>query len=110
MDRKVKPGWRGAGPGARPNMTYLACMSIVWSLKKLFNPAEHLYEEGEKHAEREHPEDDDSGDPPRIEMAPGGAKAGKSAPERYQCRICDYTSAEGPYCPACLADTMKPLS
>jgi hypothetical protein len=90
-------------------MTYIARMSIVWSLKKLFDPAAHTWEEGEKHAEREHPDDDDSSDPPRIEMAPGGATAGKSAPERYQCRICGHTSTEGPYCPECLADTMKPV-
>jgi rubrerythrin len=84
-------------------------MSIVWSLTKLFDPATHNYEEGERHSERELPEDEDDGDPPTFEMAPGAATAGKSAPERYQCRICGHTASHGPYCPECLADTMKPV-
>jgi rubrerythrin len=26
----------------------------------------------------------------------------------YRCRICDYESERGDYCPTCLASTMKP--
>jgi hypothetical protein len=81
-------------------------MSIVWSLKRLFDPATHLEEEGERHAEREQPEDTDAGDPPRFEVA---AQRPVATPvQRFHCRVCSYRSQASAYCPECLADTMVP--
>lgn len=81
-------------------------MSIVWSLKRLFNPAEHLWEEGERQAEREEPRRTHAGDPPQFEVA---VQQPVAAPvQRFRCRVCSYGSQASAYCPECLADTMVP--
>jgi hypothetical protein len=81
-------------------------MSIVWSLKRLFDPATHLQEEGERHAEREQPEDTDAGDPPRFEVTARPPVV--TSVQRFHCRVCSYRSQASAYCPECLADTMVP--
>ncbi|HWN68092.1 MAG TPA: hypothetical protein VNM90_10670 [Haliangium sp.] len=81
-------------------------MSIVWSLKRLFDPAEHYREEGEQHAEREQPRHTHAGDPPRFEVTARPPEEGP--PLRFCCRVCGYESRSAAYCPECLADTMKP--
>lgn len=81
-------------------------MSIVWSLKRLFDPAAHYLEEGEQHAEREQPHHTESGDPPRFEVATRTPEQGP--PSRFRCRVCGYESRSAAYCPDCLADTMQP--
>lgn len=83
-----------------------AHMSIVWSLKRLFDPATHQREEGERHAEREQPKRTDEGDPPGFQVE---ARPAPEAPaQRFRCRVCGYESGAGAYCPDCLADTMAP--
>jgi hypothetical protein len=90
---------------AAPGLT-LPGMSIVWSLKRLFDPAAHYLEEGEQHSEREQPHHTESGDPPRFELATRTAEQGP--PSRFRCRVCGYESRSAAYCPECLADTMHP--
>lgn len=80
-------------------------MSIVWSLKRLFDPATHFREEGERHSEREQPRHTQAGDPPLFEVA--GRPPAQASPA-FRCRVCDYESRSGAYCPECLADTMRP--
>jgi rubrerythrin len=81
-------------------------MSIVWSLKRLFDPAAHAYEEGERKSERELPRDTQAGNPPRFEVT--GRPPRAAPPARFCCRVCSYESKSDEYCPACLADTMEP--
>lgn len=81
-------------------------MSIVWSLKRLFDPFSHYWEESERHAEGEEPRRTREGDPPDFEVAPQ-EPARARAPTRFRCRVCDYTSSDDGYCPTCLADTMQ---
>jgi hypothetical protein len=82
-------------------------MSIVWSLKLLFDPAAHLREEGERHAEREQPRRTHDGDPPQFEVT--GRPPEQGPPPRFCCRVCGHESRSDAYCPECLADTMKPV-
>jgi rubrerythrin len=84
-------------------------MSIVWSLKWLFDPATHHQEEGERHAEREQPRHTHAGDPPQFEVA-GGQAASAAPAQRFRCRVCGYHSRGNAYCPQCLADTMVPAA
>lgn len=81
-------------------------MSIVWSLKRLFDPATHHREEGERHADREQPKRTNDGDPPRFQVE--AALAPEAPAQRFRCRVCGYESEAGAYCPDCLADTMTP--
>jgi rubrerythrin len=81
-------------------------MSIIWSLKRLFDPATYQREEGEQHAEREQPRHTHAGDPPRFEVAAQAPEEGP--PPRFCCRVCGYESQGSAYCPECLADTMQP--
>lgn len=81
-------------------------LSIVWSLKFLFDPAAHYQEEGELHAEREQPQNTNTGAPPTFEVT---ARQPVPAPvQRFHCRVCGYRSRASDYCPECLADTMVP--
>jgi hypothetical protein len=81
-------------------------MSIVWSLKRLFDPATHYQEEGELHAEREEPRRTHAGDPPRFEVA--ARQPVTTTEQRFRCRVCSYRGQGSAYCPECLADTMVP--
>lgn len=83
-------------------------MSIVWSLKRLFDPATHNREEGERRSEREQPRRSQAGDPPRFEVA--GRPPAPEPPPQFCCRVCGYEGRSGAYCPDCLADTMKPAA
>lgn len=83
-------------------------MSIVWSLKQLFDPATHREEEGERQAEREEPRHTHAGDPPRFEVAVQPPVA--TPVQRFRCRVCSYGSQASAYCPVCLADTMVPAA
>jgi rubrerythrin len=76
--------------GERDNVGF--AMSIVHSLKKLFDPNQARLEEAERKAKRQQPKRDQSGD--------GG---------EYRCRVCGHRAAESAYCPTCLADTMEPV-
>lgn len=81
-------------------------VSLIWSIKKLFDPLAHHQEEGEARAEREEPRQTPEADPPGFEMAPERPPAAPDEPARFRCRVCGHTSTDGAYCPACLADTM----
>ena len=70
----------------------LVFVSIVQSLKKLVDPERARQEAAQFKTERELPRREAAGDPPK-----------------YCCRICQTTSTDRSYCPACLADTMVPL-
>jgi rubrerythrin len=64
-------------------------MSIVESLRKLVDPVEARAREEELRVTREQPKRDDA------------------APPLFVCRVCGHRSADGSYCPVCLADTME---
>jgi Smr domain len=66
-------------------------VSIVESLKRLFDPAAARQEDAERRANREQPERDDAG--------PG---------KWYECRVCRHVGPEPTFCPTCLAGTMRP--
>lgn len=64
-------------------------MSIMRTLKKIVDPMAARAEEAELRGRREEPQTDDDGQ--QID---------------YECRVCGHRSADGEYCPKCLADTM----
>jgi rubrerythrin len=64
-------------------------MSIVESLIKLVDPVQAQAREEERRVAREQPKRDDA------------------APPLFACRVCGHRSADGAYCPVCLADTME---
>jgi rubrerythrin len=80
-------------------------MSIVWSLKRLFDPATHNREEGERRAERELPRRTRESDPPQFDVE--GRSPAPEPPQQFCCRVCGYESRSDAYCPDCLADTMN---
>ncbi|WP_428266224.1 hypothetical protein [Haliangium sp.] len=82
-------------------------MSIVWSLKRLFDIATQRYEEGELEAEREQPECTESGAPPTFEWTDESPP--EAPPPRYRCRLCGADGDDDTYCFTCLADTMQVL-
>ena len=81
-------------------------LSIVESLKRLFDPATYHYEQGEKHSDRARPIKSEDGGPPKFEV-PQRASA-QSAPVRFRCRLCPHEGEHGDFCPSCLAETMVP--
>ena len=68
-------------------------MGIVESLTKLVDPAAAREREEERRVARETPKKEPAGAPP----------------DRFACRVCGHRSAEGPFCPVCLAGTMERL-
>jgi rubrerythrin len=68
-------------------------MGIVESLTKLVDPAAAREREEERRVAREIPKKETA-------VAP---------PDRFECRVCGHRSAEGPFCPVCLAGTMERL-
>ena len=86
--------------------------SIVWSLKRLFDPASHLWEESEKAALQDEAECTPDGEPPTYELddETDPAAAATELEVCYRCRICGQQGSSGPYCLACLADTMEPVA
>ncbi|MCB9565374.1 MAG: hypothetical protein H6709_20150 [Kofleriaceae bacterium] len=78
-------------------------MSIVESLKRLFDPATQRREEGEQEAARELPEDGEDGDPPGFDV-PVAVRHDER--RLHRCRICDHEADRAGFCPVCLADTM----
>jgi hypothetical protein len=68
-------------------------MGIVESLTKLVDPVAARAREEELKVAREMPKKDDAGAPP----------------DRFECRVCGHRAPEGPFCPVCLAGTMKLL-
>ena len=79
-------------------------MSIVWSLKRLFDPGTFFREEAERRAERDAPRRSEDGDPPQDDELAADADA-ESAPAR--CRVCGREGRSGAWCLDCLADTME---
>jgi hypothetical protein len=65
-------------------------VGIIESLTKLVDPAAAHAREGELKIVRETPKRDDT-----------------SAPPELICRVCGHRSAQGPFCPVCLAETME---
>jgi hypothetical protein len=64
--------------------------AIVWSLKRLFDkPADVEREVRERQATLR------------------GQRKADGDPPTFRCRVCGLESAEGAYCPECLADTME---
>jgi hypothetical protein len=68
-------------------------MSIIESLTKLVDPVLAQQREEERRKDREQPQRNDAGAPPR----------------QFRCRVCGHEDGEGAYCPTCLADTMEPV-
>jgi hypothetical protein len=66
-------------------------MSIVESLKRLFDPATHRQEEAERRADRDRPIRENTG-----------------PPKWFECRVCHHLGPEPTFCPKCLAGTMRP--
>jgi rubrerythrin len=66
-------------------------VGIIESLTKLVDPAATREAEEQRRAARETPKKESAGAPPL----------------RFECRVCGYRSAEGPFCPTCLAGTME---
>jgi hypothetical protein len=66
-------------------------VSIVESLKRLFDPASARQEEAERRAAREQPV--------REEVGPT---------KWFECRVCGHRGPEPTFCPTCLAGTMRP--
>lgn len=64
-------------------------MSLIGSIKRLFDPNRARLEEVDRKLQREQAQRDESGD---------GAK--------YRCRVCGRVGPEERFCSACLADTM----
>jgi hypothetical protein len=70
-------------------MVILSAMSILGSLKRLFDPIAHRQEQAEYKRKREAPAPEKQGEP-------------------LECRICGYLGpADDPHCPQCLAGTME---
>jgi DNA-nicking Smr family endonuclease len=67
-------------------------VSIVESLKRLFDPAAARQEDAERRADRERPQRENDGGPARW----------------FECRVCHHLGPEPTFCPTCLAGTMKP--
>ena len=65
-------------------------MGIIESLTKLVDPAAARAREEELKVTRATPKRDDT-----------------SASPELVCRICGHRSAQGPFCPVCLAETME---
>jgi hypothetical protein len=78
-------------------------MSIVGSLKWLFDPATDRYEQGEKAAERELPAAVEDGDPPSFDVPPVAADG-----VQYECKVCGGISGDPAFCYVCLAATQRP--
>ena len=68
-------------------------MSIVESLLKIVDPVEAQRREEERKVQREQPQRERDGDPPR-----------------FVCRVCGHQDIQKSYCPECLADTMAPAT
>jgi hypothetical protein len=65
-------------------------MGLIDSLTKLLDPAAARAREEELGVVVKTPKRDDT-----------------SAPPDLACRICSHRSAQGPFCPVCLAETME---
>jgi rubrerythrin len=78
-------------------------MSIVYTLKKIVDPAAAREEEAQLKKAREEVRQQQSGDPPEPGAEPEGP-----AP-RWRCHCCGVEDEQGGYCPECLADTMELL-
>jgi hypothetical protein len=74
-----------------PTGATLLRVSIIESLTKLVDPAATREREEARRGAREAPMRDDAGSPPI----------------KFECRVCGHRSAEGPFCPRCLAATME---
>ena len=67
-------------------------VSIVESLKRLFDPAAARQEEAERKADREKPV----------------READRGPAKWFECRVCHHLGPEPTFCPKCLAGTMRP--
>jgi DNA-nicking Smr family endonuclease len=67
-------------------------VSIVESLKRLFDPATAQQEDAERRADRDRPQRENDAGPARW----------------FECRVCHYVGNEPTFCPTCLAGTMNP--
>jgi hypothetical protein len=67
-------------------------VSIVESLKRLFDPAAARQEEAERKADREKPVREEEAGPAKW----------------FECRVCHHLGPEPTFCPKCLAGTMRP--
>ena len=76
-------------------------MSIVYTLKKIVDPAAAREEEAQLKKAREAVRQQESGDPPEPGAEP------EAEPTRWRCRCCGVEDEQGAYCPECLADTME---
>lgn len=78
-------------------------MSLLWALRKYIDSVAHRQTEEALRRQREdwppdvEPAEIDEAPPPR-----------EKPPMLYRCRICDWQSERGDYCPTCLASTMEP--
>jgi hypothetical protein len=78
-------------------------MSLLWALRKFIDSVAHRQEEEALRRQREDwPPDVE---PDSVEEVPSPRD---KAPVLYRCRICNFESTRGDYCPTCLASTMEP--
>ena len=83
-------------------------MSIIASLKRLFDPITHREEEDEKKAERELTPTDAEGEPPQFSV-PVAREQRKADGKRYRCRACGRLFKKKQFCSNCLADSVAPV-
>ncbi len=80
-------------------------MSILYSLRKWIDSNAWRDEQEDQRRQREDwPPDVD---PDQVDDVPAPPTPQKM---RYRCRICDFASERGDYCPTCLASTMEPCN
>jgi hypothetical protein len=78
-------------------------MSILYLLRKYIDPNAFRDEQEDLRRQREDwPPDVEPDEVDQIPAPPEPRQV------RYRCRICDFESERGDYCPTCLASTMEP--
>jgi lipopolysaccharide biosynthesis regulator YciM len=78
-------------------------MSILYSLRRWIDINEFRAEQEDTRRQREDwPPDVDPDEFDAVPQSPNRPKV------RYRCRICEFESERGDYCPTCLASTMQP--
>ena len=80
-------------------------VSLLWVLRKYIDSISQREEEAKQRRQREAWPADLSPDDTDIVIEDQPDKAS----ERFRCRLCGHESADGAYCPDCLAPTMEKL-
>ena len=79
-------------------------MSILWTLRKHIDAAQHREDEARRRKALDVPH--------QIRDEGAGERRCSAEPDkptvRYRCRVCEHVGDTAEYCPECLADTMEP--